>query len=325
MGHGFARVEALLGVAVFVALAGTGAAIRLAWCRKARRRLPRWEHRLLRAAFAGGVVLALCFVDARWIEPNWLSVTHQTVRTSALPAGVRLRLVQLSDLHVDGPTHVLEELPERVAALHPDVILFTGDAANSDRGERRFRKVFSKLRARLGRYAVRGNHDVQWPPGTLFDGIATALNGRGVTLLGGKVVLCGTPWQQPKAHQHPAQDEIAACLRAHPNGFRVVLYHTPDLVEALAPLRPDLYLAGHTHGGQVRLPFYGAVVTFSKFGKKYEMGRYKVGHTVLYVNRGIGMAEGLPPVRFLCRPEVTVIDVVGTGPAPKTKPDDRAL
>lgn len=91
----------------------------------------------------------------------------------------------------------------------------------------------------------------------------------------------------------------------------LVAYHTPDLVEDLEP-PPDLYLAGHTHGGQVALPFYGALVTFSRFGKKYEAGRSQVGPTTLYVNRGIGFEPSLPRVRFMARPELTLIDLVGT-------------
>jgi len=80
---------------------------------------------------------------------------------------------------------------------------------------------------------------------------------------------------------------------------------------SLSPLGVDLYLAGHTHGGQVRAPLYGAIVTFSEFGKRYEMGPYRVGGTMLYVNRGIGFEPELPRVRFLARPEVAVIDLIG--------------
>lgn len=89
-------------------------------------------------------------------------------------------------------------------------------------------------------------------------------------------------------------------------------YHTPDPVEALPP-GVDLYLAGHTHGGQVRLPFYGALITMSRFDKRYEMGRYEVNGTTLYVNRGIGSeGDGLGRARLLARPEITVIDLMGS-------------
>ena len=101
------------------------------------------------------------------------------------------------------------------------------------------------------------------------------------------------------------------------DAFSVFLYHFPGLIEDVGDLNIDLYLAGHTHGGQIRLPFYGALVTLSRYGKKYEAGEYAVGDTILYVNRGIGMEGGLAPrVRFLCRPEITVFDIV-----PAKEPD----
>ena len=72
----------------------------------------------------------------------------------------------------------------------------------------------------------------------------------------------------------------------------------------------DLFLAGHTHGGQVALPFYGAIVTFSRFGKRFEAGLHRVANTWLYVNRGLGMEGGpAPRVRFCARPEVSVLEV----------------
>jgi predicted MPP superfamily phosphohydrolase len=95
-----------------------------------------------------------------------------------------------------------------------------------------------------------------------------------------------------------------------PDAFKIFLYHYPDLMRALADRRVDLYLAGHTHGGQIALPFYGALMTLSSYGKKYEAGLFHDRATWLYVNRGIGMEGGVPRVRFWAPPEVTVIDVI---------------
>jgi len=96
------------------------------------------------------------------------------------------------------------------------------------------------------------------------------------------------------------------------NSYNVFLYHSPDLVEDIQGHDVDMYLCGHTHGGQIALPFYGAIITFSRFGKKYEAGLYKVGETDLYVNRGLGMEGGhAPRVRFFARPEIAVFDIVG--------------
>jgi predicted MPP superfamily phosphohydrolase len=93
--------------------------------------------------------------------------------------------------------------------------------------------------------------------------------------------------------------------------YRLLLFHTPDQIEVAAQSGIDLYLAGHTHGGQVRIPIYGAVITASVYYKKYEAGLYQVGNTTLYVSRGIGMEGDIAPrVRFLAPPEVVVIDLV---------------
>ena len=101
---------------------------------------------------------------------------------------------------------------------------------------------------------------------------------------------------------------LCRLLEARPtHKFTLLLYHSPDLMPEAAELGVDLYLCGHTHGGQVRLPLFGALITSSDFRKRYEMGRYKEGGTTLYVSRGLGM-EGLgaPRARFLAPPEIVL-------------------
>lgn len=107
-------------------------------------------------------------------------------------------------------------------------------------------------------------------------------------------------------------EPIRKLLEKIPNdGFSIFLYHFPDLVEELSGQNVNLYLCGHTHGGQIALPLYGAVVTLTKFNKKYEKGVYIVGDTIMYVNRGIGVDRfPFPKVRFLAKPEIAVFDIV---------------
>ena len=96
-----------------------------------------------------------------------------------------------------------------------------------------------------------------------------------------------------------------------PQDFTVFLSHVPGEIYQVARHKADLYCAGHTHGGQVALPFYGALITLSRFGKRFEAGLYRVEETRRYVNRGVGMEGGRAPrVRFVARPELTVIDPV---------------
>ncbi|MBN1561180.1 metallophosphoesterase [candidate division KSB1 bacterium] len=89
--------------------------------------------------------------------------------------------------------------------------------------------------------------------------------------------------------------------------FSMVLAHSPDLVHWADSAKIDLQLSGHTHGGQVQLPFWGALFSSIKLGRKYTEGLFQFDHTTLYINRGIGTV--LLPIRFFCRPEITVIDL----------------
>ena len=104
---------------------------------------------------------------------------------------------------------------------------------------------------------------------------------------------------------------LRALLADLPAGaFSLLLYHTPDLMPQAAAAGVDLYLAGHTHGGQIRLPVIGALFTNIRSWKKYERGLYHVGGTSMYVSSGIGLeGRGGPRARFLCPPEIVAIDL----------------
>jgi predicted MPP superfamily phosphohydrolase len=96
------------------------------------------------------------------------------------------------------------------------------------------------------------------------------------------------------------------------DAFTLLLYHSPDLIVEAAKHHIDLYLGGHTHGGQLRLPFYGAITTGSAYGKAFEAGLYEYGDTRMYISRGIGFEGGsMPRARFLCRPEIVHLAIGG--------------
>jgi predicted MPP superfamily phosphohydrolase len=270
---------------------------------------------LLQALVSGAMVYATRF------EPFRLGVTHIEVQTPKLPAGKRIRLVQVADLHIERITRRERDLIERVNALDADYVLYTGDYLSfSYIGEPRAiseaRQVLAALQARHGAYAVRGTHQVD--PNALlphlFAGLPICwLRSKHVVLDhdGYSIAFAGASCSRVPEIDLPA---VKRALDGIPRGtFTVLLYHTPDMVpEALAG-DVDLYLAGHTHGGQIRLPFYGAVMTATAVGKRYEMGRYDVDGLTLYVSRGIGMeGKGAPRARFLCPPEIVCIDVAGT-------------
>jgi predicted MPP superfamily phosphohydrolase len=250
----------------------------------------------------------LCLAWGHFVEPYWIEVNTVRLRTEEL--SVPLRIVHISDLHCDRKVRNEPKLPRLINPLEPDLVVFTGDAVNTPDAVPRFRDTLGALKARIGKFAVRGNFDIgptrerDLFKGTGFREIPTA----------------GFPLQKDGEVFYVAGLTCeGSCSIILPDGakegFTVFLHHYPGLVEAPEMRDVDLLLTGHTHGGQVALPFYGAILTLAEHGKKYEAGRYEVGATTLYVNRGIGMEGGsVPRVRFWARPEITVFDILPAGP-----------
>jgi hypothetical protein len=227
-----------------------------------------------------------------------------------LSRGTRpIRIVHFSDLHSEALVRLEGRLPGIIAGLRPDMIVFTGDALNSREGLPAFRECMTRVAKLAPTFAVRGNFDVwYWRQIDLFGGTGVRELGPDVPAVvqvaGARICLSGVPvGEEDSAEEaiHRAPDDLPT----------VFLYHYPDLMPQVASLdRVTLYCAGHTHGGQVALPGYGALVTLSRFGKRFEAGRYREGTTWLYVNRGIGMEGGIiPRVRFMSRPEITLIEL----------------
>jgi hypothetical protein len=254
-------------------------------------------------------------IDGLYVEPFSLRLSEVNVPGPILAPGKALRILHLSDLHVErfGPRE--RKLLQMVADLQPDLIVLTGDYLNIDYNDdpetmRDTRAVLASLSAPYGVYAVSGSPPVDTPDAleAIFNGLSITLlqdEIHSLTLEGGVLYILGISnlgYTRDRVVLQKLMESIP------PGATTLLLYHTPDLVEDADSLGVDLYLAGHTHGGQVRLPFYGALVTSSRFLKKYESGLYTLDHTILYVSRGIGM-EGLslPRARFFCPPEVVLI------------------
>lgn len=307
--------EQIVGLVVFlgafgVVYAGAGVAAFHAlhrWRTKQSSPVRTRTRRTLRVIFlAMAGIGILCMAYGFFIEPYWLEVTHPTVATAKLPRGSKpIRIVQISDLHSVGKVRLEDDLPNVVAGLTPDLIVFTGDAANTDAGVRVFRASLTRLAKIAPTFAVRGN----WDP-IEFD----LFRGTGVRELCGEALRLDLGGRELWLAGAKADDEagLLKALSAIPAGrLTVALYHYPDAIEMVAKMhRADLLLAGHTHGGQVAMPFYGAILTMSRTGKKYERGLYRVEDTSLYVNRGLGMGGRITPLlRFLSRPEVTLVEL----------------
>jgi predicted MPP superfamily phosphohydrolase len=267
----------------------------------------RGERGARRVVFALAGIGIACGAYGRFVEPYWLDVVHVRVDSARWLGPSALRIVHLSDMHSDPSPRLEERLPAAVRAERPDIIVFTGDTINSPSGLAVWKRCLSELARIAPTLAVRGNWDVwYWNDLDLFGGTGARelANTSAVLRVKGNQLWIGG---LSVGAEGGLRQLISA---ARTDGLRVLLHHYPDELVRASELGVDLYLGGHTHGGQVALPGYGALVTMSKFGKRFEAGLYRVGKTWAYINRGIGMeGHGAPRVRFFARPELTVIDV----------------
>ncbi len=254
---------------------------------------------LTRRRFLLGAILAaplLAVADAKWIEPDWIKIRRLRMGTRK-PVH---RFVQITDIHHKGDRGYLRSLVQKVNALSPEFVCFTGDLIEEKQHLAEALEVLSEIKSPL--YGVPGNHDY-WAK-VRFDGIAKCFAATGGAWLLDQEVVTGD-----------GQFTIlgAACVSSRPRPLRrnestrnIFLMHYPAWVKKLGGQKFDLLLAGHSHGGQVRIPFYGPVMV--PFGvDRYDMGLFETPSGPLYVNPGIGWFP--IPIRFNCRPEITVFEL----------------
>ncbi len=254
-------------------------------------------------------------------EPGWLEVSSTTLHLSRLdPAFAGYRIVQLSDIHIDH-TWMDKGRLEAIVALaneqKPDLLVITGDFVTYVlKSNKDVLSVLKNLHARDGVFCVLGNHD-HWGDPALLRTYLTAfniqeLNDTMTTIRRGNASLhllgIDDLWQSEDgivASPWVHKPRLMALVEQLPkDGAAILLVHEPDFADvAASSARIDLQLSGHSHGGQVRIPFIGAPVV-PPLGRKYVAGLYKVGSMQHYTSRGLGL---LPPqVRLNCRPEIAV-------------------
>ena len=260
-------------------------------------------------------------VDAYVVEPLWVETTRLSLSFDDLdPALPPVRIVQLSDTHIERSSYREAGVVKRVNALQPDIIVLTGDYLNLSRlsdpqSAADFRAFISQLQAPYGIYAVRGSVEptlasmARLVEGTEIvwleqEAVTVDVRGQGVTLVG---VACSHEQKVDSAR-------LSEAMRGVPgDAFTLLLYHSPDMIVEAVQHGVDLYVGGHTHGGQLRLPFYGAIVSGSIYGRRYVSGLFEEGDTRMYISRGLGFeGGGMPRARFLCRPEIVALELAGS-------------
>jgi uncharacterized protein len=226
------------------------------------------------------------------------------------PAFEGFKILQISDFHIDGMDGLAEALEPALSDLEPDVCVFTGDYRFEDSGDcqavyPRMRKVVRSIRAKHGIFGILGNHDAAE--------MAFALEEFGVRMLvnesaeieraGGALWLIGVD----DKFDYCCDDLPAALAGVPAHAFKILLSHSPELYQEAAAEGIQLYLAGHTHAGQIRLPGIGALKHNARCPRRMGFGAWRHGGMQGYTSAGVG-CSGLP-VRFVCPPELVWIEL----------------
>jgi hypothetical protein len=249
-----------------------------------------------RRKFLGLGLLALpaaAGIDAKWIEPSLLSV-----RKVDLGSAGRTRFVHFSDFHYKGDAEFATEVVQKINELAPDFVCFTGDLIEDRTFAAEALSFVRQIRAPV--YGVPGNHEYSCCAPFREYRSAFAASG-GAWLLARNAILANHDLELV------GMDITGIDARKTSDASRrILLMHYPAVADQLGNQRFDLILAGHSHGGQIRLPFAGAIVLPPGVGK-YDWGLYQTRSGLMNVNPGIGTY--IVPWRFNCRPELTLITI----------------
>lgn len=276
-------------------------------------------------------------------EAHWLKLRHRTIELPGLPQALGgLKLLHISDLHAGTPgpgARALPKIAERAREVAPDIVFFTGDMTDKKKDISPYLEILSRVEAPFGKFAVLGNHDhglrktvlhdlakrltrLNLAPGKyevptedvkeIVSRNRRLLSQAGIDLLenqcvrlnisGENVQICGVDDYQ---YGYADLPRIAGQIDQRA-GLRVLLSHSPDIVETIPNGDYHLVLAGHTHGGQICIPHpTKGKIRLSTSGSSFGTGIYRLPNLIMHVSPGVGTT--LVPFRLLSRPEITVL------------------
>lgn len=278
----------------------------------------RWCKKLVLLFFTLGLVLG---VWAFWFEPASFTVKHHNLYLQNWPQACdALKIAVLSDLHVGAPhitVNKIQNIVQNTNEQKPDLILLAGDYVIQGVIGGHFTtpeiiaKALQDLHAPLGVFAVLGNHD-WWLNG---QDVANAFENVGISVLENQnQILAHSDSCQLRligigdfTTQHDDSQKAFANIEAHET--TIAFTHNPDIFTQI-PETINITIAGHTHGGQVKLPFLGRLIVPSEYGERYASGHIVENGKDFFVNTGIGTS--IIPVRFLVQPEVSILTVHAT-------------
>jgi predicted MPP superfamily phosphohydrolase len=261
---------------------------------------------LLSAALVAGAAL-LWRLGRRAAAPSAILAWQRQLRLPGLPLALDgLRVLHVSDVHATPRTDPTDTVIERAEALRPDLVAVTGDLVSGWRGLPRGRRLLQRLASRWPTYVVPGNAD-HWADRTRREIPRWRETGARLLMNDGQAFGSDNPglWIAGVDDPYRFRDDPRRALAlAPPRAFTLLLAHSPEVIQHREALAADLILSGHTHGGQVRLPVVGALITRTRLGRKLSRGVFRLNGTVLVISSGIGSTR--MGVRFWCPPEMTL-------------------
>jgi predicted MPP superfamily phosphohydrolase len=286
---------------------------RSGWKGRARSGYRLWHDRLMAAVLKSTLQITGLYERgvANALRPV---VRHLRLRFVELPPALDgFRILHLSDLHIDAMDGLAEILAEQILDLPVDLCVLTGDYRFEISGRchavyPRMRRILGSIRSRHGVVGILGNHDCA--------DIAVELENVGVRMLINEAVAVGSPDSRlwvigvDDPHYYGCDDLIGALDGAPDESFKLLLAHTPEIFEEAAQAGIDLYLTGHTHAGQICLPWLGPVVLHARCPRPYAHGHWHHASMQGYTTSGVGCS--LLPVRFHCPAEIAVIELART-------------
>ncbi len=252
------------------------------------------------------------YVYARYIEPNRLMVNRISLKNSKVEAP--LKIVFFGDAHMGKFNHIeqLDQIVQKINSENPDLVIFTGDLIDSEAGNSVNPEMISwklsKIQATYGKFGVMGNHEYALLDEFDYQELMNA---------GGFQVLTNDWLDIPELNlrllglddAYRGSPDLNLSDDARTDTYNILLTHEPDIIDKMDLANIQLVLAGHTHGGQITIPFLTEKI-LPLNGRKYVKGLFKIGtgkQTSLFVTKGTGMTK--LPFRFLNVPEIVSIEI----------------
>jgi predicted MPP superfamily phosphohydrolase len=235
-----------------------------------------------------------------YFHTNTLIVTHHKI--SLGQGNKKLRVAHITDLHTKGINYLEDQLIVALKQENPDITVITGDLANPSGTKEGYVAVLKELKTKKGVYLVQGN----WEYWESIPDLKSILESNNIKNLTNQTHQIDQDlWLVGFDDSEEGLPELSIINSIPKSAMKIALFHSPTFFDKTADLI-QLNFAGHTHGGQVRIPFVGPL-WLPRGSGNYAMGWYEKGKSKLYVSRGIGTS--ILPIRFNCSPELAIIDI----------------